>query len=969
MGLRERVRGKFPLFEKAEAAGVLATGNCLIVAPTGTGKSYIGRTILRNAALRGDPGVHVYLVPYRALAAEIYESFVRELAVEHGCEESVADGDAGTRGSFGDRGSSEDRGRSEERGSSGDRSGSEDRGTSGDRSNPEDRGSAEDRGALGVHSSARAQAEERGHSAARLDLPRLAPRVKIATGDHRDPFYPADTAILVATFERFSALLASPDLRLGRVVIDEVHLLADESRGPTLETLLVRLKTWKRPTSICALSAVISNPEHLAAWLGVPLVLGSPADRTVRVEFRCELAKDPAKRLESELEEVLAHGEQAIIFCRSKADSQKVATDLRPLVSRHLAAADMSALREAAARAAADDEEAEDLLELLAGGVAYHHAGLSRDARACVEEAFRNRHLKVISCTPTLAAGVNLPARLVVVKDIYRMEFIRGRPRRVVLSTGELLNMLGRAGRPGQVEAGRGLALVEPGLLDEDELEELQVAIGDARGNPVRSRLPDAFDSLMRFVLTVICDRGEATLQDAVDAVRASFWYHLEPQPIEFDKPLQADIMEDIPSFARVGSSIRLERAFPVPDGVAGSVASGDKLYNFSLTISGEDCTCEAKRKWRPRETCKHLACAIYTLLFGSAGPAGPVGPAGPAGPASPAIPAGSPDSTPGPDRGAAPAPPGVDEETRNRALYACAHRFRKTLDLGTKIQVALSILAAWGLIERVPGGGYRARGVGAIAAHSGLDLLLLRTARDRVLASAGTPTPSDVARWVAEDFFGDEAKRERWRQAVELWIKETPIKKIKLPEKFRGDFERGLEQLGELATVYGEIAKTLGNTGFAEACRQARGCLACGVAPELVPLAALRIPQLGRARCRVIYDQYLIKSLDDVAAADPARLTVSGVPQATVARWVETARAMAAAKRAIVRRAGEAADARSARPADTAPSGGGDVDEFLKAFGTDRLLFESSEDAAAAQGKPAPQRAEREGTRTVMKP
>ena len=888
------------MLEKAEAAGVLATGNCLIVAPTGTGKSYIGRTILKDAAVRGEPGVHVYLVPYRALAAEIYESFVRELAVEHGCEESVADGDAGTRGSFGDRGSSADR------------SGSEDRGTSGDRSNPEDRGSAEDRGALGVHSSARAQAEERGHSAARLDLPRLAPRVKIATGDHRDPFYPADTDILVATFERFSALLASPDLRLGRIVIDEVHLLADESRGPTLETLLVRLKRWKRPTSICALSAVISNPEHLAAWLGVPLVLGSAADRTVRVEFRCELAKDPAKRLESELEEVLAHGEQAIIFCRSKADSQKVATDLRPLVSRHLAAADTSALREAAARAAADDEEAEDLLELLAGGVAYHHAGLSRDARACVEEAFRNRHLKVISCTPTLAAGVNLPARLVVVKDIYRMEFIRGRPRRVVLSTGELLNMLGRAGRPGQVEAGRGLALVEPGLLDEDELEELQVAISDARGNPVRSRLPDAFDSLMRFVLTVICDRGEATLQDAVDALRASFWYHLEPQPIEFDKPLQADVMEDIPSFARVDSSIRLERAFPVPDGVAGSVGSGDKLYNFSLTISGEDCTCEAKRKWRPRETCKHLACAIHTLLFGAA------------------------DAR------------GVDEETRNRALYACAHRFRKTLDLGTKIQVALSILAAWGLIERVPGG-YRASGVGAIAAHSGLDLLLLRTARERVLASTGTPTPSDVARWVAEDFFGDEAKRERWREAVDLWIAETPVKKIKLPEKFRGDFERGLEQLGELATVYGEIAKTLGNRGFAEACREARGCLAYGVAPELVPLAALRIPQLGRARCRTLHDQHDIKSLDDLAAADPARLTVSGVPQATVARWVETARAMAAAKRAIVRRAGEGTDAKSATPADTAPSGGGDVDEFLKAFGTDRLLFEFSEDAAAA--------------------
>ena len=560
-------RGKFPLFEKAEAAGVLATGNCLIVAPTGTGKSYIGRIILRNVALRAEPGVHVYLVPYRALAAEIYESFVRELAADR----SGATVSAGVTGAH--------------------------TGT----------------GAAAANGAAINVAPAPAPASASVPVP----RVKIATGDHRDPFYPADTDILVATFERFSALLASPDLRLGRVVIDEVHLLADESRGPTLETLLVRLKTWKRPTSICALSAVISNPEHLAAWLGVPLVLGSAEDRTVRVEFRCEVAKDATKRLESELEEVLAHGEQAIIFCHSKAASQKVAADLKPLVTRYLAATDASALREAAARAAADDEEAEDLLELLSGGVAYHHAGLSRDARACVEETFRNRHLKVISCTPTLAAGVNLPARLVVVRDVYRMEFIR--PRRVVLSTGELLNMLGRAGRPGQVEAGWGVALVEPGLLDEYELSQLQLAIRDARGNPVRSRLPDAFDSLMRFLLTVISDRGEATLQDAVDALRASFWYHLEPQSIEFDRPLHADMMEDIPSFARVDSSIRLERAFPVPDRVAGSVASGDRLYNFSLTIAGEDCTCEAKRKWGPRETCKQPACGIHSWRWPSA--------------------------------------------------------------------------------------------------------------------------------------------------------------------------------------------------------------------------------------------------------------------------------------------------------------------------------------------------------------
>ena len=65
----------FPLYERAARAGVLDDGNALIVAPTGTGKSYIGREVIRRALARGEPGVHAYLVPFRALAAEIHDSF------------------------------------------------------------------------------------------------------------------------------------------------------------------------------------------------------------------------------------------------------------------------------------------------------------------------------------------------------------------------------------------------------------------------------------------------------------------------------------------------------------------------------------------------------------------------------------------------------------------------------------------------------------------------------------------------------------------------------------------------------------------------------------------------------------------------------------------------------------------------------------------------------------------------------
>jgi replicative superfamily II helicase len=66
----------FPLFERVERMGILDGESALIVAPTATGKSFIGREAIRRALDRGDPHSHVYLVPYRSLADEIFDSFL-----------------------------------------------------------------------------------------------------------------------------------------------------------------------------------------------------------------------------------------------------------------------------------------------------------------------------------------------------------------------------------------------------------------------------------------------------------------------------------------------------------------------------------------------------------------------------------------------------------------------------------------------------------------------------------------------------------------------------------------------------------------------------------------------------------------------------------------------------------------------------------------------------------------------------
>jgi replicative superfamily II helicase len=785
----------FSLFDKARKAGVLDSGDGLIVAPTATGKSYIGRTILRGAVRRGQAGVHAYLVPYRALAAEMYDSFLREL-------------------------------------------------------------------------------EEEGLSAT----------VRLATGDHTDPIHPEETDILVATYERFAGLLRLPGLTLGSIVIDEVHLVADETRGPVLEGLIARMRSHKKPRSLCALSAVVSNPEKLSDWLGVPLVRGQAADRTVAVELVCDVVDDVDAELRKELLSVIKAGEQAIVFCRSKPSSQALARDLKEDVAAFLSEGECQALREVALGEAEDEEEAADLVELLSGGVAFHNAGLSRESRRAVEAAFRLRHLKVIACTPTLAAGVNLPARLVVVRDVFRTELVRGFPQQVILSTGELLNMLGRAGRPGQVESGRGLALVKNGDLPKEEVKELQVAIQEGQGNPVHSQLPESFDALMRFLLAVVADRGEATMADLASAFRQTLWFHERPEEIRFDRPFAEDIMEDIPAYERVTPDMRIDRVWTVADGVAGSVVSGEHTYNFSLRFSGEECTCPARAKWRRQDFCKHLALVVHELLFSKK----------------------------------------VDPEIRNRALYAAAHRFRRTLDLGTKMAEAVGLLCAWKLMEKVPGG-YRVTPVGALASASFMDLLLIRTAEERIRSARGIAAPLKVAGWVIEDYFADERKVDKWREAAAPWLSEVDVKKIRLPEKYRGDFERGLEELGRVCLLYGEIAASLGKPELAEACRSARGCLQYGVAPELIPLAALRIPQLGRARCRALYTAG-IRTLEQLADSSFALRAVPKVLEPWIARWNEAAGKMLQA-RARIRTV----------PEETRNK---EVDDFLSRFRVDQLAL-----------------------------
>jgi Helix-hairpin-helix domain len=236
-------------------------------------------------------------------------------------------------------------------------------------------------------------------------------------------------------------------------------------------------------------------------------------------------------------------------------------------------------------------------------------------------------------------------------------------------------------------------------------------------------------------------------------------------------------------------------------------------------------------------------------------------------------------------------------------------HLFRNTLDLGTRLKEAVDLLLAWDLLARVPGG-VAATTAGRVASHARFDVLLVRQAASRVRGFDAATSHRVVALCTVDDYFGPAPEREKWRQAVEQWVDGVDSDKITLPKKFRGDFENGLEDLARVASLYGEMAAAFGLKEVARTCDQARAALLYGVAPEIVPLAALKFAGLGRRRCAALYHQYGIHGLDELAAASPELVRLPGLGPDRVREWVVRAAAIVARREADAARAADPEDA-----------------------------------------------------------
>ncbi|SCU87917.1 LANO_0D00496g1_1 [Lachancea nothofagi CBS 11611] len=301
--------------------------------------------------------------------------------------------------------------------------------------------------------------------------------VKLITGDTENPVQELKCAqIGITTPEKFDSISRNLKAQneylhsVSLLLVDEVHTIKD-NRGAALEVAIVRLNTLSPNLRIIAVSGTILNPEDLALWLKAKRFEGLPAKalkfneshRPIKLQTFVHAYSCKSKNsfqldnlLNQRLTNILSRyskSKPTLVFCCTRKSVVACAKHLSkrcPIKNSNLR------------RDFWSDISDKSLHETARNGVGFHHAGLSPKDRLTVEQNFLNGNLNVLCCTSTLAVGINLPAYLVVVKGTS----IGGDMEERDYSVMEVLQMIGRAGRPQFEKEGCAVIMTQSGLKE-----------------------------------------------------------------------------------------------------------------------------------------------------------------------------------------------------------------------------------------------------------------------------------------------------------------------------------------------------------------------------------------------------------------------------------------------------------------------------------------------------------------------
>ena len=373
----------------------------------------------------------------------------------------------------------------------------------------------------------RALASEKFEEFKKLEALDLGRKIKVAisTGDSNSSDNKLDDAdVIILTNETMDANMAFERdwiYEIGLVISDEIHLIGDSTRGPTLEMILTRLRTGflgKTPPKIIGLSATISNSNELAEWLKcelvesewrpVPLIEAVYSNHTIMTSQDSEYSEGNLNEKRESRHakpaiglglDTVENGDQCLIFTMTRKSSVATATEAGMDIVKTLVENQKKELQKISKKILPKDNEDETklikkLADTVKNGTAFHHAGLDQRCRAIIETEFRNGNIKLLTATPTLAAGVNLPARRVVIPSVMRYTQ-NGLDKISVL---EYKQMCGRAGRPQYDDEGESIIIAKGSPYDFIE------HYVDGEPEPLESQILEEDSSLRIHLLSFI---------------------------------------------------------------------------------------------------------------------------------------------------------------------------------------------------------------------------------------------------------------------------------------------------------------------------------------------------------------------------------------------------------------------------------------------------------------------------------
>ncbi len=364
-------------------------------------------------------------------------------------------------------------------------------------------------------------------------------KIKISTGDFNTSNADLSSSdIIILTNEKMDSILrqgASWLSNVGLFIADEIHLIGEIDRGPVLEMVLTKIKKFFPSSQILGLSATITNSFDISSWLESKLIESSwrptrllegvYSDGIIYYNDNSKIhvsesGKDTTSMATDLVMDSIKDNVQSLIFVETRKRTVSLSKKVSEIISKTLSSNEKkNALK--FSKLILENNDDTDLTKtlsfLISCGVGFHHAGLSLSSREIVEKAFKNGVIKALFATPTLAAGVNLPARRVIITNVSRYDF--GYGASIPITILEYKQLCGRAGRPQYDTVGESIIISDSRTSYEELFDHYILGIPE----PINSNFENDIAIKIHLLGTIASFNG-ITLDNIYDLFSKTFY-------------------------------------------------------------------------------------------------------------------------------------------------------------------------------------------------------------------------------------------------------------------------------------------------------------------------------------------------------------------------------------------------------------------------------------------------------------